>query len=234
MSVVSSVDTDERDLASEKAIAAVHAAEAALAEIHKRVELAAAKHQALERTRHATALACEESASDIAWIKFEAAVATARSELARAESALVAAQARLGDAHQASHLVSHASRIRHAKRLLVARAKHYVLMADHIAGFADEFRRSLAANEKIFSGISWPRGIPDMGAGLGPHVLLNLLARELARAHPTNPITRAQHPNLPGAESDPNFGDPSKLRSLVDEVEASNSYILELVSAVPK
>jgi hypothetical protein len=223
----------ERDIAAEKAIAAVHAAEKSLAEIHKRVELAASKHQALERTRAAIALAAEESGTDAAWNKFEAAVAASKSELVRAESALLAAQERLADAHQTSHLASHEQQIRHTRRLLTARLKHYTATAEGIAAFADGFRRSLAANEKILMGISWPRGIPDIGAGLGPQVLLNLLARELARVHVTNPIEHAQHPPLPGALVNAHV-DPSKLRSLVDEVAASNDYILGLVSAVPK
>jgi hypothetical protein len=226
------LDTDN-DLASEKAISVVHAAEASLAEIHRKVEQAASKRQALERQRAAIALAAVESESDAAWNKFEAAVAVATSDLARAESALSAAQNRLADAHQASHLVSHQERIRHAKRLLTARAKHYVATAEAISAFADGFKLSLAANEKILNGISWPRGIPDAGAGLGTQVLLNLLSRELARVHVTNPIEHAQHPPMPGAIVNPNIN-PAALNSLVDEVQISNDYILNLVSAVPK
>jgi hypothetical protein len=224
--------SNAEDQAIENGLAAVHAADALVVKIHQKVEQQSAQHRALEKTLPAASLVAETSGDTASYDKVVAAIAASAAGLARTESALIAAQEQVLVANQTLFKIKSADHVRHTQRLCTARMKRVTELAEHIEGLAVAYRHVLAANAKIVG--SWRTGIAPPDAGLFPRALVDLISRELMRVHPVNPITINQHPPLPGAFSNAYAGDPTKWKSLIDETQIQNDYLIGLTERGPK
>jgi hypothetical protein len=233
--VLSTITPDpDRDAEVDAAVAAVQNAERALAALHAGAEKASQKLNALERTRADITLAAVESSISGPLDKLDVSVAAAKLDLQRSEVALQAAQSRLEGVNQKLHLASHDQTIKLCQKLMRQRMKHANTLAEHVAGLADSYQRLLDASERIQVAIPWARGIIPMNSQLDAPAVNALLSRELMRARPTNPITAATNPPLPGAFINVHAGNPMQWRTLVEEFQASCDFLVGVVTEVPR
>jgi hypothetical protein len=224
----------DRDAEVEAAVSAVQNAERALAALHAGAEKASAKLNALERTRATITLDAVESGISAPLDKLDVAVAAAKLDLARSETALQAAQDRLTAVNQKLHLASHDQTIKLLAKLMKQRMKHANTLAEHVAGLADSYQRLLDASERIQVAIPWPRGIVPSDGQLYAPAICARISRELMRVRPVNPITVETNPPLPGAFLNPHAGNPTGWKSLVEEFQASCDFLVGVVTEVPK
>lgn len=166
--------------------------------------------------------------------KLLAKKAELEAELDRNHRAMKVAGATRDKAADDLHAAKFEDIIKQGKRFNNSRAKAAKKMQDAIAAFNEGWREFHSDTDKLVA-----FGGPALGAngGFGGTLLTRLhitdaVTQELSRVSSPPPLDTSALPALPGARII-TLGNPSKLQTLVEQVEQANEYILRKLSMRP-
>jgi hypothetical protein len=218
--------TDDADL--DRSIAEVKAAQTWTGTVQQRIEKQSSQIRAKETALVEVANTAEVTGDAAPYEKAVAAIAKDKAELARTKLALISAQQRELTAQKTLHAAGLAGHLKTARRITTARLKHANEIAEHVAGLAAAFKSLLTANDRFCA--SYPFGVAPSGVGLYSPELVTLLELEFLRAHPVDSLSQNRTPLLPGAMKSSHIN-ALTVKSLVDEITASNEFLLQKVAA---